>query len=382
MPKVLFLIDTLEVGGAETSILEIASRLKKWKPVVISIYKGDALIERFREKEIKVYTLDSEKKFNISEGLTSIGEIIREEKPDVIHATLFRAEQFSRILGPKYKIPVINSFVNDSYSQERYRNLDFLGGIKLKVYQFFDRITASRVDKFMSITKAIIPNNANALKINPKNIDVIYRGRDISSFRKKGSIQLEQLGNLNNGPVILTVSRLLKRKGYIESIKAMAKVINIRPDVKYLIAGEGHDRPVFEKLIARLELEKNVQLLGNRSDVPGLLQRADIFLFPSHYEGQGGALVEAMIMGTPIIAARIPVIEESVEDLKSALLFEPKDVEDLSNKILWALENSKNMRQIGENAKSVAEERFDIEVVASEHEKLYNKVLKEQSTEV
>ncbi|TBW25594.1 glycosyltransferase family 4 protein [Gramella sp. KN1008] len=382
MPKVLFLIDTLEVGGAETSILEIASRLKKWKPVVISIYKGDTLVDRFREKQIRVYTLNSEKKFNITSGLKDIGKIIEKERPDIIHATLFRAEQFSRILGPKYKVPVINSFVNDSYSQERYKNLDLQGVIKLKFYQLFDRITASRVDKFMSITKAIIPNNANALKINHKNIDVIYRGRDISSFRKKGSMQLEQLGNLNNGPVILTVSRLLKRKGYVESIKAMAKVINIRPDVKYLIAGEGHDRPVFEKLIACLELEKNVQLLGNRSDVPGLLQLADIFLFPSHYEGQGGALVEAMIMGTPIIAARIPVIEESVEDLKSALLFEPKDVEDLSNKILWALENSENMREIGKNAMSVAEERFDIEVVASEHEKLYSKVLKEHSPEV
>ena len=376
MGKVLYLIDTLEVGGAETSILEIASRLKQWEPVVISIYRGDALLERFRQKRIKVYALNSEKKFNIDSGLKEIARIIENENPDIIHATLFRAEQFSRILGPKYRVPVINSFVNDSYSPERYKTLDLQGVIKLKFYQLFDRITASRVDKFMSITKAIIPNNASALKINPKFIDVIYRGRDIAFFRKKGNNQLEQLGNLNKGPIILTVSRLLKRKGYIESITAMAKVIKIRPDVKYLIAGEGHDRPVFEKLICNLELGENIKLMGNRNDVPGLLQRADIFLFPSHYEGQGGALVEAMIMGTPIIAARIPVIEESVEDLKSALLFEPKNVEDLSDKILWALEHSENMSEIGKNAMSAAENRFDIEIVASEHEKLYNKVLK------
>ena len=123
MKKILYLIDTLEIGGAETSILEIASRLREWDPIVISIYKGNTLKPRFEEAGIKVYSLNLEQKFGILSGLKKIGEIIKKERPDLIHATLFRAEQFSRILGPKYDIPVLNSFVNDSYSSERFNSL-------------------------------------------------------------------------------------------------------------------------------------------------------------------------------------------------------------------------------------------------------------------
>ena len=57
MKKVLYLIDTLEIGGAESSILEIASRLKEWRPIVISIYEGNTLKPRFEKAGIKVYSL-------------------------------------------------------------------------------------------------------------------------------------------------------------------------------------------------------------------------------------------------------------------------------------------------------------------------------------
>ncbi|TRO65109.1 glycosyltransferase [Christiangramia sabulilitoris] len=377
MKKILYLIDTLEIGGAETSILEIASRLKEWQPFVISIYKGNTLKSRFENEGIKVYTLNLEDKFGIIPGLKEIGSIIEKENPDLIHATLFRAEQFSRILGPKYNIPVLNSFVNDSYSSERFSSLNFKETLALNFYRFIDRITARRANRFMSITNAIIPSNSKALGINADNIKVIYRGRHIGHFRAKAEVQFSQLEELGNSPVILTVSRLLKRKGYVESIRAMAEVIKKVPDLTYLIAGEGHDRSVFESLISELNLKKNVILLGNRSDVPGLLKRADLFLFPSHYEGQGGALVEAMIMGTPIVAAKIPVIEESVEDKKSALLFEPKNIHDLSQKIIWAIENSEQMQELGRTGMKVAEERFEIGKVSRQHELLYDQILKE-----
>ncbi|MGY5851069.1 glycosyltransferase [Salegentibacter sp. F14] len=375
MPKVLYLIDTLEVGGAETSILEISSRLKAWKPLVVSIYKGNTLQDRFEKAGIKVYTLNLEGRINWTRGKLKIDAIIKKEKPDLIHATLFRAEQFSRVLGKRNNIPVLNSFVNDSYSSERFKSIPLRQKIALHLYKTIDRITAPKADAFMSLTSAIIPSNTNALGIDPKDVEVIYRGRNIKKFRAKAEEQTLKLSEYNNITTILTVSRLLKRKGYLESICAMKKVIGQHPNLQYLIAGEGHDRQLFENLIQDLELEDNVKLLGNRNDVPGLLRTADLFLFPSHYEGQGGALVEAMIMGTPILASRIPVIEESVKDNYSARLFELKNVEDMAQQILWALSHPKEMKKLGENAKKEAEKRFEIENVAREHEELYNRIL-------
>lgn len=376
MNKVLFLIDTLEVGGAETSILEIASRLEAWTPIVVSIYPGETLKPKFEEANIKLYSLNVQGKFGFKEAINKIANIIEIEKPKVIHATLFKAEQFSRWLGPKYNIPVINSFVNDSYSKERYALLNYRQKIALNIYKFIDKVTSYRVNKFMSITQAIVLNNSMALKVNPDKVEVIHRGRNIESFRAK--VKQEEIVALQkefgNGIIILTVSRLLLRKGYREAIKAMAKVILKKPDVKYLIAGEGHDRQKFEKLIVDLGMEKNIFLLGNRSDIPSLLAFSEIFLFPSHYEGQGGALVEAMILGKPIIASNIPVIEESVKHKHSALLFKLRDIDDMYRSIIWALTYPEKMKEFGNNAQASAEKRFNIEKVAKQHERLYDNI--------
>lgn len=374
MKKVAYIIDTLEVGGAETSIFEIASRLRNWKPFIISIYKGNSLKQRFENAGIKVYDLGIESKFGVKEAYKSIGEILEKEEPQLIHATLYKAEQFSRFLGVKYQIPVINSFVNDSYSEERYSMLNYKQSISLNFYKWFDRYTANKVTQFMSITHSIIPSNAKALKISESKVKVIYRGRNIEEFRKRANPdKIDSLRNqFGSGPIILTVSRLLKRKGYCEAILAIKEVIKDFPDLKYLIAGEGHDRHLFEDLIGKNDLSKNVFLLGNRNDIPSLLKFSDIFLFPSYYEGQGGALVEAMIMGKSIIASKIPVLEESVDEGTSALLFKLRDKEDLLVKLSWALKNPTEMKQLGEKASVIAEQRFDIEKIALEHEDLYN----------
>jgi len=376
MKKVLYLFDALKRGGAETSTLEIAKRFKNWAPVMVSIYEGTELKNDFEEAGIKVYSLDIKEKFGIATAMKKIQEILEVEKPDVIHANLFMADQFSRWLGPKNKIPVINSFVNDSYSKERYELLNFKQKLVLNLYKAVDRYSAKRVTRFMSLTQAIISNNSKALNINPKLVVVIPRGRNIKAFRDK--VNLDTVNNIKEkygkGPLILTVSRLLIRKGYLDAINAIDLVVKKHPNVKYLIAGKGHDESKIRTLIKELSLENNVFLLGSRDDVPSLLEAADIFLFPSHYEGQGGALIEAMLMEKKIIATRIPVLEESVKDNISAKLFDYRSVEDMAKKIIWTIENPAEMDILANMAKKEAEQRFNIEEIAEKHEELYEKV--------
>lgn len=377
MPKILYLFDALNRGGAETSTLEIVSRLKKWEPFVISIYKGTELREDFEKIGIKVFSLNINSKFLILSTTRKIQNLIDQEKPDLIHSNLFMADQFARYLGQKNDIPVINSFVNDSYSAERKELLSSKQKLSLKIYQFVDRLLASRVTVFMSLTKAIINNNAKALGIDASKVEIIHRGRNFNELREK--VDFETVENIKKvygpGPIILTISRLLIRKGYLESIRAFKIMLHKYPEAKYIIAGWGHDRTIFESLIRELNLEKSVYLLGNRSDVASLLKAADLFLFPSHYEGQGGALIEAMLMEKQIVATKIPVLEESVKDNFSAKLFKYRDINDMSEKILWALDNQDIMNKYAINARKEAEDRFNIFKITAQHENLYDKVL-------
>ena len=379
MKKVLYLFDALKRGGAETSTLEIASRLNTWIPVVVSIYAGTELKRDFESRGVKVHSLDVTSQLSLISTKNKIQKIIDLEKPDLIHSNLFMADQFARYLGIKNNIPVINSFVNDSYSAERKELLPSKQKLSLAVYQFIDKFFAYRVTAFMSLTKAIIQNNSTALGIDPLKVEVIHRGRDFIKLRNHvDSTIVKEIQQLYGpGPIILTVSRLLVRKGYIESINAFKIVLDSFPNAKYIIAGWGPDQTIIESLIRDLNLEKNVFLLGNRNDVPSLLTASDIFLFPSHYEGQGGALVEAMLMEKKIVATKIPVLEESVKNNYSAKLFEYRNIKDLASNIIWALNHPEQMQTFAKNARIDAEKRFNIAGIATQHEDFYNRVVSE-----
>ena len=357
-------------------LLRLPVSLTNWEPFVISIYKGTELREDFEKRGIRVYSLNVTSQIALISTKNKIQKILDKEKPDIIHSNLFMADQFARYLGKKNNIPVINSFVNDSYSPERKELLPLKQKFSLSIYQLIDRLMASRVTKFMSLTKAIIENNSKALSIEPKEVKVIHRGRNFQKLWEKVDDEKVRFieSEYGPGPIILTVSRLLVRKGYIESIKAFKKVNEKYPEATYIIAGWGPDQKIIESLIDELNLEAKVFLLGNRSDVPSLLKASDIFLFPSHYEGQGGALVEAMLMEKPIIATAIPVLMESVKNDFSAKLFKYRDIDDLKEKIIWAIENPTKMKEYAENARLEAEKRFDIEIIAQQHEDLYNEV--------
>lgn len=375
---VLYVIDTLATGGAEKSLLEISSRLENFRPVVCVVFsKNGDLRQSFMEKGIELIELDVSSSFWWYRGARKLRKVISRIKPDIVHATLFKAEIVSRLACLGTKVPLLGSFVNDSYAPERFRSVGCLLFVKIKIVQWIDRITARSVDHFIAITNSIVSTNSKALNIPVQKISVVNRGRDPKQFDSIGSDEMTALRQMfRQSPVFLTVGRLLNRKGYPESIAAFSKFLEYYPSAIYLIAGEGHDRKHFEKLISDLNIAGNVLLLGNRSDIAGLLTLADVFIFPSHYEGQGGALIEAMFFGKPIIATRIPVIEEQVQHNHSARLFDLKNSDQLFEQMIWMMRNPEHRVQLGKNARQIAMERFDIARIAAEHENIYLSVIR------
>lgn len=102
-------------------------------------------------------------------------------------------------------------------------------------------------------------------------------------------------------PVVLSAARLKPHKGMCELIRAFKYVREQRP-VRLIILGEGSDRPRLEREVARLGLQADVDLPGFRSNPFPFMQRAAVFVLASHYEGLPNVLVQAMSVGTPIVA--------------------------------------------------------------------------------
>ena len=374
--KVLYLIDTLEGYGAEKSLAHITCNFKKITPVFVHIYKGSTLKPYLESNGIKVYSLNFSSKYSFSKVLPKISEIYEAEKPDFIHATLFRSEIIARKLKKEFpEMTLIGSFVSNSYSKQRFNNLNTVAKAKLMSIQLYDFFTSHYVDKFICNSFAIKETNSKALRISDNKIKVIYRGRSpILEFNSDLNIEKfkRNLGVNKEDKIFLNVSRLQQGKGHLDLIQAFSQIKE--DNIKLLIAGEGPQRTALENEIKNLGLEERVLLLGYRDDINKILKVSDFFVFPSYYEGLPGALIEAIFAKKPIIFSDIPENRECMPD-EAGLKFIPGDINALTCLMNLVLQKSDcDLNQ--DLAYNYAKRKFDIQSVSSAYENFYKNLNK------
>jgi glycosyltransferase involved in cell wall biosynthesis len=177
----------------------------------------------------------------------------------------------------------------------------------------------------------------------PDSIERIYNGVEISG---NGAAPSRTFG----GETLLSVGRLVEQKGHADLVPAVARLARRHPRICALVAGDGPERDRLRRLIDELRLHQHVRLLGHVTDVPALHRRADLFVFPSRYEGTPFAMLEAMASGLPVVAATFGSAREVVEHGAQGLLVEPGDVEGLADAIDDALTDRARLRRMGDAA--------------------------------
>lgn len=371
-PTVLFLLDTLEIGGAERSILEISSRFKRYKPIVVTLFKGSHLKKEYLQRGIEVISLDFEKETKDTVIKAELDKIVSTIKPLVIHATLIRSCLVSRKLSRSHEYILINSLVNNTYGMQRYKTLPPVRALKLFYIQIRDAKSSSKVDYYFSNSETIKKTTSRALGINLKKIKVIYRGRNPEIFDKLFTDKANTELKGNSTDLYICVGRLIKRKGQLDLVHAFAEHVIKFPDSKLILVGEGPLRKELEIKIDQLGLNDKIELLGQRNDVPELLLKANYFVFPSYYEGLPGSLVEAMFSRTPIIASSIPENLECINK-ETSLIFEPGNIQDLVSTMDKA--QSIDWKVKLDVAYHKACKDFSIKKIVEEYELTYDKLV-------
>ncbi len=151
------------------------------------------------------------------------------------------------------------------------------------------------------------------------------------------------------------------------------------PRAHLLFAGTGDEqsgslKSELERQIGAWGLRERVHLLGLRSDVPELLNAADVFVLSSDYEGNPLAVMEAMAAGKPVVSTAVGGVPELVED-GCGLLVPPLDAQALSKAMSHMLENPSARKSMGEKSARRAVERFDLRLMTEAHEDLYKKLV-------
>ena len=200
------------------------------------------------------------------------------------------------------------------------------------------------IEKFLSLyTDALITINEEDYKAAQNfYAKKVYKingiGVDIEKFsRIDDCYDLQQELSLKKEDFILfSVGELIKRKNHLAVIQAVKQIDD--PHIHYVIAGDGELFDYLSESIRKLGLEKQVHLLGYRTDINRLCNCADVFVLPSLQEGLSVALMEAMACGTPIVASRIRGNVDLIEDGVNGFLCDPNDAAGFADKIRTLLD--------------------------------------------
>lgn len=231
------------------------------------------------------------------------------------------------------------------------------------------------IKKILQNAEQVIANSnftageANKLGVQKERIQVINPCLDLSRYTTPSPKEADDLKNklnLKNKKILLSVGRLIERKGFDMVIKSLPVALKNIPDLVYVIVGEGPDKKRLEDLIKKNNLESKVLFAGEvkHEDLYLYYNLAEIFIMPSRQlsngdvEGFGIVYLEANLYGKPVIAGRSGGVPDAVEDGVSGLLVNPENVEEIRGAITKLFQNQELYNKLAKEGEKRVKEKF------------------------
>lgn len=359
--KVLYVITGLGMGGAENQVSNLIDKMILLGHEITLISLTGPTIVKPSSEQVKLYELNMSKSpLSILKTLLMIKKIILSFKPDAVHTHMVHANilvRLVRLLTPiKKLICTAHSTLEGGWLLCLiYRFTNFLGDV-------FTNVSQNAVEAF------------EAQKIiKPGGMMCVHNGIDIdqyifSLFKRK---EYRALLNISTDcPLLVSVGSFNKAKDYPNLLHALKIIADKGTPFHLAIIGDGPLRLEITNLIAKLDLESYVSLLGVRHDVPHFMSAADYFILPSAWEGFGLVAAEAMACNCPVIATDCGGLKEVLGG--HGELVPPSDSIALAN----GISNLMNMQKesldlLTENARKHIVNSYSLDAVVKKWLSLY-----------
>lgn len=355
--KILHVITSLSIGGAENFVVNILPCLKrKGHDVAVAIFRSNKSIfeQRIMSEDIDIFKVlpDINNPYSIKRILP-LRKILREF--EVIHTHTTPAQYITALaaigLGKKL-------ITTEHSTNNRRRSKTWLKPIELFIYSHYDKIVGCGPEPASKLKNYLGQAFHNNVMCISNGIPVkLYRtaipSADLQALTDKGAIKILMIGRFQHPKNQITIIRSLK-------------LLDTRFHV--LFAGDGPNRTDCESLAEELHVEKNCHFLGNRADIPNVIKAADIMVHSSYWEGLPLSIVEGMAGGLPIIASNVNGIKELVTDC--GLLFPVGDEKALAENIL-RLTLDKGLFTAVKDACQKKSEEFDLDRTTDEYLSVY-----------
>lgn len=364
--KFIFLIPTLEIGGAEISTIVLINKLSIENNVIdILTCKEDGILRKSIDSRVRIIKLPHIK---LSRCILSISNHIKEFEPNIIFSIIFNCNiitMLSAFISRHKCLKIISERQSTYISLKEY---DFLSRQIVKIISL---IAFAYSDKIIAVSNGVKNDLAKIFPLLRHKIFIIHNGFNIKKInneilKKPENKKFNYLKNIKKIKILLACGRLADQKGFISLINA-SYILRKHINFHLFIIGEGPQRIELEKYIRQKNLEEYISLIGKVENPFTFMAKSDLFILSSKSEGLPGVLIQALICNAQVISTDCP--HGPKEILKNGLygnLVKVNDHISLAKGII----NQLNNPIIYDN--EVIKKRYDIECIINDYKKILN----------
>jgi sugar transferase (PEP-CTERM/EpsH1 system associated) len=374
VPLIAHVIYRLDVGGLENGLVNLINSIpaRRFRHAIICLTAYSDFRGRIQRGDVPVYSLNKPPG-NSPVTHYKLWRLLMRLRPDIVHTRNLAALEGT--------LPAALAGVPVRIHGEHGRDVGDLDGSNRK-YQLWRGLFKPFVHQYIALSKDLERYLHEKIRVPAGKVSQLYNGVDIDLFHPARGVR-EPLPCAGFAPpdafVIGTVGRMQAVKDQLVLARAFVLLLRMVPQaerrLRLVMVGEGPLREKVADILERAGAGKLAWLAGERDDVPRIMRGLDLFVLPSLAEGISNTILEAMASGLPVVATTVGGNPELVEEGRTGTLVPPADPQALAAAIREYVLNPVMGKRHGSAARSIAEQRFGLDVMVKNYMDLYDRVL-------
>ncbi len=342
--RVLFVLPSLGGGGAERAIVDLVRGMDRGRcQITMALFSQSGRFLPQIPSDVQLVDLGGAKQYDVRLVLR-LARWLQRSRPQILFGALRYANLVTLLAQG-----IARSQARVVVNEQNLPSAEFalFGGRRIKSWLL--KHLYPRADVVTAISQGIARELTTSFGLAARQVVVIANPVDLDRVSFLAAAGLEHPWFRPGAAVVVAAGRLHPQKGFNHLIRAFALVRNALP-CKLVILGEGPQRGELEQLITELGLSTDVALPGFQDNPYKFMGRASLFVLSSLYEGFGNVLLEALALGTPVVATACPVgPDEIISHGVTGLLVPPADERALAEAMTKVLSDSELRRKLSAN---------------------------------
>lgn len=370
MIKILYIVTLSDRGGAQRYVADLATNLPRdHYQVAVAAGGNGPLFAQLSDRGITTYQLKrlvrAINPIKDYAAYVELKNLVRRVNPDVVHLNSSKAGVIGSIAAAHAGVPKI------VYTVHGFAFNEAVAAWKKWLYWLAEKYFVRYKHALIFISEFDRRTSASLGLPNQKQLVTIHNGVNPPALLQRPPAR-QALGLPADKVIIGSIANFYPTKDLVTMVRAVGIISQQQPDIHFALIGDGIERHALEAEIKRLELVDRVTLCGQHPQPGRYLSAFDVYVCSSVKEGFPFSILEAMAAGLPVVSTNVGGIPEMITNGGTGVLVEPKNPPALADAITSLLSDKNRADRLGRQAQQEVREKFSLERMVKETEKVYH----------